>query len=196
MDDGQLLEALRVRIRCDATAVSPCATLAEVEDFQRVADLTLPAFYVKLVTEVANGGFGPGCGLIGIPPGGYVEADLREDLLNAYLHGRVCPDLAWRTPRGLLALCTWGCAIYSYVDCLTELGAVVTDEVFDDRIEYTETASSLAGWFADWLSGHVLEAAMHEVIGYREGTNPFTKEPIKIPRTVRIGKRLNFADRL
>ena len=81
MDDDQLLEAIRNRLNNEAKAVPPLATQAEVDAFRRAADLTLPAFYVRLLTEVANGGFGPGFGLIGIPPRGYVETDLREDLL-------------------------------------------------------------------------------------------------------------------
>jgi hypothetical protein len=195
MSDEQILQALRERIQRDAVEVPPCATAAEVDAFERAAGLSLPLFHRRMLMEVANGGFGPGYGLVGVPPRGHVDTDLGSDLLDAYLIGRSSTHPAECVPRGLLPLCHWGCAVYSYVDCLTELGVVVTDETFEDRTEYTETALSFAEWLSDWANGKDLHAAMHRVNGYRTGINPFTKKPIQIPKHERIGKRLAFADR-
>jgi hypothetical protein len=192
MNEDLLLEQLKARL--DGEGQNRVVTVAEVKSFEQSTGLQLPPFYVRLLTEVANGGFGPGFGLIGIPP--YVDDDLRSDLREAYLEGRACDDVALRNPEGLLYLCSWGCAIYSYVDCTSATGPVVTDELlFGDQLEFTETSPGLAMWLADWLSGVDLESAMHRVTGYRDGTNPFTRQPIKIPIRERVGRRLDMSSR-
>jgi hypothetical protein len=82
------------------------------------------------------------------------------------------------------------------VDCSSDVGAVVTDELlFGDQVEFTETSPALSSWLADWLSDIDLEAAMHRIVGYREGINPFTKQPIKIPLRERLGRRLDMRER-
>jgi hypothetical protein len=194
-DDDVILESLRTRLKAEKLDRPPCASRVEVEVFEKAIGLALPAFYKRLLTEVANGGFGPGFGLVGIPPSGHVDDDLGGNLRDAYLAGRSCQQPEWRTPCGLLPLCNWGCGIFSFIDCLSEVGRVVTDEVFENRIEFTETSPSLAGWLAAWLSGVDLDAAMHRVVGYREILNPFTKQPISFPVRERIGRRLDFEDR-
>jgi hypothetical protein len=64
-----------------------------------------------------------------------------------------------------------------------------------DRIEYTETAPSLSKWLAGWVGGADLEAEMHEVVGYRDGINPFTRQPLKFPILRRKGAVLDFSRR-
>jgi hypothetical protein len=111
------------------------------------------------------------------------------------VHLRACDDPAWRTPKGLLHLCNWGCGIFSYVDTLSPHATVVTAEAFDDRIEYTETAPTLAGWLSDWLAGVNLEGTMYEIVGYRDGINPFTGKPLRLPIRKMQGRRIDFAGR-
>jgi len=193
--DDRVLESLRARLRADGLPYPACASPAEVEVFEGAVGFSLPAFYRRLLTEVANGGFGPGFGMVGIPPSGHIEDDLSGDLREFYLAGRAQPELEWRTPCGLLALCSWGCGVLSYVDCFSERAAVVTNEASENRIEFTETSPSLADWLAAWLSGVDLKAAMHRVVGHRQGVNPFTKEPISIPILERLGRRLDFNGR-
>jgi len=195
MHDDELLNLLTLRVRT-AGAERPCATMSEIADFERAVSLALPTFYKRLLTEVGNGGFGPAYGLLGIPPNGYSDEDVGQDLRDAYLEGRACPETAWRTPRGLIPLCNWGCGVWSYIDCLSDRGAVVTDDLFEDRLEYTETSDALADWMAAWVRGEDLDAAMHRVIGQREGINPFTKQPITMPVRERIGKRLDLDGRM
>ena len=191
MDDDLLLEKLQARV--DDNHRNRAATVAEVKSFEQATGLVLPAFYARLLTEVANGGFGPGFGLIGIPP--YVDDDLRSDLQEAYLEGRAC-DVALRIPEGLRSLCSWGCGTYSYLDCRSAVGSVVTDELlFGGQLEFTETSPALSVWLADWLSGVDLETAMHKIVGYRDGTNPFTRGTIKIPIRERVGRRVDMRDR-
>jgi hypothetical protein len=192
MDEDRLLERLQARL--DDNRRHRTATAVEVKSFEQATGLRLPAFYARVLTEVANGGFGPGFGLIGLPP--YVDDDLRTDLQAAYLEGRACDDLSLRTPHGILYLCSWGCGTYSYLDCTSPLGSVVTDELlFGEQLEFTDTSPALSVWLDDWLSGVDLETAMHSIVGYRDGTNPFTREPIKIPIRERVGRRLDMRDR-
>lgn len=190
-----MLRLLRVRVEAGARVCPSAATATDIAEVERALGLRLPAFYVRLLTEVANGGFGPGFGLIGIPPHGFIDDDLGGNLVETYLQGRACEDLAWRTPRGLLHLCNWGCGTFSYVDTLSASAAVVTHDVLEDRVEYTETSVALAEWLSDWVAGVNLEDAMYETIGDRDGINPFTKKPMKIPIRRRLGRRLEFATR-
>jgi hypothetical protein len=69
-----------------------------------------PHLLRRLYTEVGNGGFGPGYGIIGLPDGdgddGHARRELRREGWNI-----ACP-----ASRSLFPLCTWGCGIYSFVD--------------------------------------------------------------------------------
>ena len=199
MDEDVLVA--RIRAKVAASSERPLrapATANEIADFEAAVDLRLPQFYVRLLTEVGNGGYGPGFGIIGIPPTDYVDEDLRagNNLAEAYLSGRRCDERAWRTPRGFLPLCNWGCGTFSHVDALSEDAVVVTDQVSDDRLEYTETAPSLAGWLSDWIAGVDLGGAMYEIVGYRDGVNPFTKAPLRFPLRRLRGRRVDVDGRL
>jgi|SRR5688572_17066529 len=196
MDESALLHQLRDRIAGgERREDHPPATMSAIAEAERVLGLRLPQFYVRLLTEVANGGFGPGYGILGIPPDGFADQDAGGTVVDGYLRGRAGGDPAWRTPRGLLYLCNWGCGAFSYVDALSPAATVVSDETFADRVEYIETAPSLAGWLSDWLSGVDVEASMREVVGQREGVNPFTGKPHSFPISRPRGRRLDFAER-
>jgi hypothetical protein len=193
MDDNDLLRLLRARAESE-TPSRPAAAPA-VADFEHAAGLHLPTFYVRLLTEVANGGFGPGFGIVGIPPDGFVDDDLGGNLLEAYLERRDCAETAWRLPRGLLPLCNWGCGTFSYIDTLSTGAAVITADVLQDRIEYIETAVTLAAWLSDWVAGVNLEEAMYETVGYRDGINPFTSKPMQFPIRRPFGRRFDISAR-
>ena len=85
----------------------------------------LPEILRTLFTTVANGGFGPGYGVIGIQ-GGHLtdEGDSSIDLYTIFSEADP-EDPNWKWPPGLLPLCHWGCAIYSCVDCSTHDGQIV-----------------------------------------------------------------------
>jgi len=197
MKEDDLLQRIRGFVEAsDSSVACPPTTAAAVAAFEASLGLRLPRLYARLLTEVGNGGFGPGYRIMGIPPDGYVDSDLGAvDLGAAYRERRTCDDPAWRTPEGLLFLCHWGCGIFSYVDTLSAGAAVVTDDALPERIEYVETSSSLAGWLTDWIEGVNLWEAMHEVVGYRDGVNPFTHKPHRFPVTRLRGRRLDLEDR-
>ncbi|HEV3190739.1 MAG TPA: hypothetical protein VGY54_09605 [Polyangiaceae bacterium] len=102
MFEDDLLE--RIRSRVPPSAPAPAETTA-IEEVERLVGFSLPRFYVRLLTEVANGGFGPGHSIIGVPPDGFVDGDLGCTLTAAYLKGRDCNDPKYRQPKGLLHLC-------------------------------------------------------------------------------------------
>jgi len=195
MTDDDALQMIKKRIA--ETTLSACAP-ADAEAVARAESAVgfkFPRFYVRLLTEVANGGFGPGYGIIGIPPDGFQDDDLNATLTDAYLQGRDPSAGAYRTPRGLLYLCNWGCGSFSYVDCLTELPRVVTHEACENGLEYAETAPSLAWWLGEWAQGVDVGKEMYEVTGYRDGINPFTGKPHMFPTVRMKGARVDFSDR-
>ncbi len=191
-----ILSRLRARVAGARSGRLEAASTRDVADLERTVDLRLPTFYRRMLTEVANGGFGPGSGFIGIPPRGFVDPDLGVNLADAYLRGRREEDPLWRQPSGLLHLCSWGCAVFSYVDTSTPDAAVVTAEGTEQGLEHYETAPSLAGWITLWLSGVKLETTVQEVVGYREGLNPFTRKAQQYAVTRIAGKRLDLSARI
>ena len=99
-----------------------------------------------------------------MPPNGYVDDDLREDIVTHYrgsIDERFCPE-------NVVPLCNWGCAIWSHVDCGSSSATVLTDDVLHDpdgkmSVAYHLTCSSLSEWLWTWVSGANLLDDMHEV---------------------------------
>jgi hypothetical protein len=76
----------------------------------------LPALLRRIYTEIGNGGFGPGYGLVGL--GGGHDGWVGGDLESLYVSNRQNPPggiAEW--PEKVLPVCTWGCDIYSCLDC-------------------------------------------------------------------------------
>ncbi len=196
MTEDDVIRAINVRVSSDVeSSVYPVATHSEIGEAERLLGVSFPPFYVRLLTEVGNGGFGPGYGVIGIPPRGFQDADLKGSLIEAYLERTAPGDDAWRVPKGLLPLCNWGCAQFSYVDCLSREASVVTDEVLQHGVVFTATSPRLADWLVGWARGVDLGKDMYEVTGYRDGINPFTRKPTKVAIRRMRGARLDFSDR-
>ncbi|MEU4622485.1 hypothetical protein AB0G04_21275 [Actinoplanes sp. NPDC023801] len=118
------------------------ASAEAVEDAERRLGHPLPPLLRRLYLEVANGGFGPG--VLGVA-GGCTD-DLERTAVD-----RLDP----REPSGLFPVASWGCAIYSYVDC-TEPSAMMWG--FDPNSGLAEQSFfpegiSLAEWLSRWLRG-------------------------------------------
>ncbi len=137
----------------------PPVTASDVADAERSLGLPLPSLLVAIYTRIANGGFGPGYGLIGLPGGATDDRGL--DTVNLYLD--LClpaeGDPHWSWPRHLLPVGHLGCGMYACVDCSTVDGAVVwfepnphaDGEPWDDA--FIPLAPSLAVWLENWLAG-------------------------------------------
>ena len=149
---------IRATARATANAPSPASpeVVAAAEDS---LGFPLPSLLKALYLEVANGGFGPGYGVLGVAGGHRTDEGDAIDEFYAVLASRDPEDPVWDWPAGLLPFCHWGCAIYSCVDCNGDAGRVVWFDP-NGREPGTEMAQyfiahreSLASWFASWLEG-------------------------------------------
>jgi hypothetical protein len=165
---NELLRRLRDHILRKPCGVGPggtkfravaAATPELLRDAEARLGFALPAVLRSAYLDVANGGFGPGYGVMGVG-NGFVD-DLKQTVVDAYLNYR-CPDPedpAWQWPEAHLPICHWGCAIYSVVDCsrqeapvffvdpgARELGAPMSDIFIAHR-------PSLDDWLTAWLDG-------------------------------------------
>jgi hypothetical protein len=176
MDEDDLIRAVRQRaadrtVRTDyadrgCPELPPPASGKVVATSESALGFPLHRFHRRLLTEVGNGGFGPGDGLIGLP-GGRLDDDGRSaiELRDALWTDSETAGL----PETVIALCDWGDAIWSCVD--SRSGHVLTL----DESGLTDTGNSLQSWFAEWVSGVNLFGKMFE-FEERTMTNPFTKQ--------------------
>ena len=126
----------------------------------------LPQILRRIYLNVANGGFGPGYGVMGVE-GGFTDdlGNTVADLFESYR--RPDPeDPAWYWPERFLPICHWGCVVYSAIDCSQEFSPVYFVDVgVKDTGAPMETIiklhkPSLELWLGDWLDGRDL---WHEV---------------------------------
>ncbi len=133
------------------------------EEIIRDAELQLgypiPGILKALFTAAANGGFGPGYGIIGLEGGHPTdEGDSSIGLYNTF-SGTDPEDPHWCWPRGLLPLCHWGCAIYSCVDCTTPDGQIVWFDPNAHELDDTWAAAfrrqgvGVVDFFVQWAQG-------------------------------------------
>lgn len=107
--DEEILEALRTVAK--ARALPPPASPEAVAEAERVIGFPAPPLLRRLYTEVANGGFGPEGGILGVR-GGHPQ-DNFSDIAELYQDG---PDPSGVIPAGLVLIYDWGCTIWSLVD--------------------------------------------------------------------------------
>jgi hypothetical protein len=153
-DAMRLIESLRDRAFVAPRKASP----SEVEWAETQLGFELPPLLRRVHLEVADGGVGPGYGLLSVR----AAVDLHRKLS------------CWPVP--MVPLCDWGCAIWSCLDCRTESGPVVT--LAGER-GFFESGRHLGSWLQAWLNGVDLWKEMFEERRI-VGTNPFTREPIEI----------------
>lgn len=147
----------------------PFAPLADADI--RVAEaslgLALPPTLRRLFAEVANGGFGPAYGIMGLTGG--MPDDLGRDAVTLWRRFREPDphDPMWSWPEQLLPVCHLGCAMYLCVDCSDPAGPVVwfepnvhgnTGDPWDDS--FNVLAASTEGWLSAWASGNDLFARL------------------------------------
>lgn len=149
------LQARQAGLIVPLPALAP-ATPEAVREAEAVIGYKLPRLLRRLYLEVGNGGFGPGYGVLGLSgghrPGGQTALDL---------YRRATPT-SWRSvvPAGLLPLCAWGCAIYSFTDCSHPDGRMWAwdpnggpggrEELFDQEVK-------LGDWLDRWVAGKLYQ---------------------------------------
>ncbi|MDQ2904862.1 MAG: SMI1/KNR4 family protein [Chloroflexota bacterium] len=144
----------------------PPASDETLQATEQALGFPLPPLLCQLYAQIANGGFGPGYGLIGAL-GGFDEAGNLVELyqshsrraqlvdLEQYQHSSAdgapleLPDTVW--PRFLLYLCDWGEAKVSCLDCTT--GSIFLVHMGKKRHTYVlePQAPSLYTWWEQWL---------------------------------------------
>ena len=124
--------------------IYPTVTDGDIEVTESRLGAELPLTLVQIYTEIGNGGFGPGYGLLGI------RAELGEDRYNETIDDSyeymvdTASDRGFdRWPDKIIPICNWGCDIYSFLDCSQPDYPVVVfnpdTHVLDNPLQVTVT---------------------------------------------------------
>ncbi|MCP3854010.1 MAG: SMI1/KNR4 family protein [Actinomycetia bacterium] len=154
----------------------PPATQELIAEAERAIGQPLPGLLRRLYLEVANGGFGPSHGLLGVGTGHGEAPD--ETALDRY---RELQSLGMAIPESLFPVCDWGCAILSLVDCAdpsTQMWGFDPNPV--DQIEHAFFPQEMGftGWLQLWLSGRLYQPWAiqdHDTGAWRGATNDETE---------------------
>ena len=118
-----------------------------------------PNLYIDLMQTIGNGGFGPGCGLMGLVGGATDDmGSTAVSLYNTFAQSG-SDDPAWKWPHGLLPICHWGCAIYSCIDCTQKMTPVKTwdpnewEDGTSPVLAIRASGMSLEEWLESWSEG-------------------------------------------
>jgi hypothetical protein len=131
------------------------ATSEQVVAAQDSLGFAVPPLLARLWTEVANGGFGPGYGLLGVE-GGFADGQPEMTAVESYLSQiadtgyAVAFGLPW--PPKVVPICYWGCDHYTALDCATLEGEMVDfPEGTPDQLK--RRAMTFAQWMEAWVNG-------------------------------------------
>jgi hypothetical protein len=109
---------------------------------------------------LANGGFGPGYGFIGLAGG--VKSDVNTDVVEDY-QLRLQTDVAdpgWFWPSSVLAVCHWSCGVYPCIDCRSPEARVLRfdpNPVDQDwSAAWGSESADMIVWLGRWLAGDEL----------------------------------------
>jgi hypothetical protein len=143
----------------------------EIANDERRLGFALPPLMKRIYIEIANGGFGPGYGLIGLTNGMPDDTGKTAPDIYVELRGANHDDPKWKWPYGLLPICDWGCAILSCVDCADPNFRM---RIFDPNVHegdgwadsFFEECSGFEIWMKEWASGTDLWNAMYGENGH------------------------------
>lgn len=132
------------------------ASDAELGEAERLLGFPLPPALRGIYSGVANGGFGPGYGFVGVL-GGAPDSIFGTHLADAYRQERELsrqgqPIEEW--PRRILRIVEWGCGIGSCIDARS--GQILRYDPTaqgDPARDMTFEAESLEEWLQRWLRG-------------------------------------------
>ena len=127
------------------------ASKEAVEEAERVLGLPFPRLLRRLYLEVGDGGFGPGYGLLEL------SYDSEYTGLSMYRQAREDASDGWSSfPPSLFPVCTWGCGIYSFIECSSPDGLMwgydPNPGPWDVEALYPQPLS-LAAWLGRWVEG-------------------------------------------
>ena len=172
MTASDLIHRLRDRLTADPFSrdimgnrfrTSPPASPAAVARAEAALGFALPTTLRAIYLDVANGGFGPGYGVMGVE-GGFTD-DQKMTVVERY-RAFLAPDPSdpeWQWQATWLPFCHWGCGIYSIVDAgernpvffidpgSKDIGAPMSSIVLPHK-------DTLDAWLDDWMNGRDLWA--------------------------------------
>lgn len=128
----------------------PPASRAAIDEAESIVGSPLPGL-LKDLYAVANGGFGPGYGILGVR-GGHAD-DMKRTAID--ILGEVSKGYWPGMPPQLFALCHWGCAIYNFVHCPSGriYGWDPNPVEPGDDVPFFEQEYLLDEWLEAWLDG-------------------------------------------
>jgi hypothetical protein len=144
---------------CGAFEPLSCRDLAQAEE---ELGFGLTPLLRRLYVDVANGGFGPAYGLLGLHGGKTNEAGFDSVAQYKFLQRPHPDDKHWVWPNGLLPVGHVGCAMFLCVDCTNEKGPVILFEPNPHehgtpwRDAFFPLAESTEEWLFAWLDGEDL----------------------------------------
>jgi|SRR6185437_1240805 len=152
MSEDALIAGL-VAMRSRAKTVSPPVSAAAIQNAEAALGFTLPALLAKLYGQVANGGFGPGYGIMGLD-GGHTNDD-GDSCVKLYRKFRMPyrGKVIW--PDGYLPVCYGGCSLYSVLDCSSDAAPVLAIDLADgcSPSAFRKESASLLEWLDAWFRG-------------------------------------------
>jgi hypothetical protein len=150
-DPRQMLRGVPVWLPNDHRPPPP-ATPAQVRDAERRLGFRLPVAVRQVFSLVANGGFGPGYGLLGLEGG--ATDDQGATAVDSYAKRRSWNgQQGWYWPERLLPICNWGCAIYSCVSCerAGNLRVIRYDPNRGSWMQFQDEGRNFVQWLRAWL---------------------------------------------
>jgi len=115
----------------------------------------LPRLLARILTEIGNGGMGPGYGILGIGKRGH-QTDLGQDGVNI-AEQLVAGD--WGSaPEGAYPLCHWGCGIMSFVTPDGQVWGWDPNPIDPDAdVPFFLEDCGLREWLQSWLEGSLVQ---------------------------------------
>jgi hypothetical protein len=181
-NDDELLQAFRERV---ASLLDPDDPAPEPYPFASPEEIALTETHLgfhlppllRSVYGIANGGIGPGNGLLPVGE----DEDTLAAVYRSFADATYAPSSGepgfdqYPWPERLLPICDWGCAIWSCLDCRSADGPVVTAS---NGEPFANTGHTLRSWLSAWLAGVELFEEMFEPSPTHTGVNPFTRQPM------------------
>lgn len=149
-----------------ASTIYPPVTDALVTAAEARLGFRLPPLLHRLYTQVGNGGYGPGYGIIGLEGGAVFQFPWGDRCLWQFYFDmlRTSEDMSYLIdpshtdehttppwPPCLLPICDWGCWMLSCIDC-SQPGYPVIDYLGYGG-EFFPSWPSFDAWIEGWLNG-------------------------------------------
>jgi hypothetical protein len=125
-----------------------------VREAEALLGESLPPLLRRIFLEIANGGIGPGYGLLGVR-GGHAD-----DMRNNGLDLLAAEHLQTEAVR-LWPLCHWGCAIYSLVECPSgRMWAFDPNPAPEDVNPLVPVSDSIEEWMLRWTEDRLIQPCL------------------------------------